>query len=454
MIYGNLHQPLKKLTTTRIIKTHNLFTKHQYKLLVTAIVVLLLSSCIKVPVDFGSEVLTSDPNITLIDTLSVEVSTLQLDSFKTNNTYLFIVGKHTDPALGNVEARSYFEITAPVNDLANCTNCVFDSIEFRAKLTGGFYGDTSAPFTFSIHQLSQIMDEDVASVGFNISNCSYNPLPLVSKTLSIRPSNKADLKVNFPAPFGQELFNFLKRNSDTITNRRKLLKYFKGLCIVGDTSDNAMYYMNPYDSGSSVIRLHYKIAGATPVSKYVDFKSGNNQHQFNSFTCDKTGTAPGIFTPKRRQLKSSSLMGNKGFLHNNSGLYPKITLTNLFSIKELYPYVKVIKAEIEIRPASGTYGNKTFYRLPPQMNLYPVDEDNYINGSAINGNLDIDNLYGKDTKYTYDVTPFVNIMLTEGRASKRGLQIMPAITTENQRLIINDKTGSNPIQLKLYIIGL
>jgi hypothetical protein len=438
-----------------IIKTHNLFTKHHYKLLVTAIIIQLLYSCQKIPVDFGSEVLTtSDPNIRLIDTLSVEVSTLQLDSFATNNTTIFIVGKHNDTALGTVEAKAYFEITPPVNDLANCTNCVFDSIEFRAKLTGGFSGDTLAPFTFSIHQLSRIMDEDTASVGYNISNSPYNPIPLASKTLSIRPSNKPDIKLKFPAPFGQELFNMLKRNSDTITNSSKFLKYFKGICIVGNISDNGMYYMIPADSGSSVIRLHYKITAPTPVPKYVDFKLGNSGHQFNSFTYDKTGTALDIFTPKRRQLKNSSQLGNKGFLHNNSGLYPKITLTNLFSIKELHPFVKVIKAEIEIRPAMGSYGNTTFYSLPPQMNLMPVDENNYINSSAINGNLVIDNLYGKDTKYTYDVTTFVNVMLAEGRASKRGLQLTPAITTENQRLIINDKTGSNPIKLNLYIIGL
>ena len=88
------------------------------------------------------------------------------------------------------------------------------------------------------------------------------------------------------------------------------------------------------------------------------------------------------------------------------------------------------------------------------MNLIPVDEDNNITGNAINGDLVIDNLYGKDTKYTYDITSFVNIILTGGRTSKWGLQLMPANTTENQRLIINDKTGSNPVKLKLYIIGL
>ena len=436
-----------------IIKSQLLFTKHQDRFLVIAIIV-LLSSCNKMPVEFGAEALTGDPDIRLIDTLPVEVSTLQLDSFTTNNTYLFIVGKHKDPALGIVEAKACFEITAPVNDLANCTSCVFDSIEFRAKLTGGFWGDTSVPFTFSIHQLSQVMDEDVASVGFNVSNVAYNPIPLVSKTLSIRPSNKPDLKLSIPAPFGQNLFKFLKNNSDTVTDSNKFLKYLKGLCIVGNTGNNAMYYMIPADSGSSVIRLHYRIAGAIPVPKHVDFKLGNTRHQFNSFTYDKAGTALSIFIPKRSQLKSSILTGNKGFLHNNSGLYPKITLTNLFSIKELHPLVKVIKAEIEIRPAIGSYSKTTFYSLPPQMNLNPVDEANYMNGTAINGMLIIDDLYGKDTRYTYDVTDFVKVMLNEGRASKRGLLLMPATTNENHRLIMNDKIGSNPVKLKLYLIGL
>ncbi len=431
-----------------------MFIQSKYRISWVAVLFTLLLACYKVPLEFGSDTLSNDPNIRMIDTLTVEVSTFQLDSFVTRNTNVFILGRQQDPAFGIVEAKAYFEITAPANDLANCTNCLFDSLEFRTKFTGTFTGDSTVPFTFSLHQLTQVMDEDLASVGYNISNAPFASIPLIAKTLSVRPSANTEVKLKLPTVFGQSLFNLLKRNSDTIINATNFLKYSRGFCLQGNPSNNAIYHMLPYDSGKSVIRLYYRTNGAIPASKYVDFKLGNSQHQFNGFTYDKSGTVTSSFARKKRQTISSALLGNKGYLHNNSGLFPKITFTNLWSVKELHPYVKVIKAEIEIRPAAGSYGKTTFYNLPSPLNLYPVDADDNIVDSAINGELIIDDLYGKDTRYTFDVTYFVNSVLYLGRASNRSMLLKPASATDPHRLIINDRTGSNPIKLKLYILGL
>jgi hypothetical protein len=140
----------------------------------------------------------------------------------------------------------------------------------------------------------------------------------------------------------------------------------------------------------------------------------------------------------------------------------------LVNIKELHPYVQVMRAELLIKPVKGTYGYGTIFNLPTDLELRQTDDQNYIGGSALinpysstgalqTGSLYIDQLYGENTVYTYDVTEFVNTVISEGTFSRKALILHPAnanALNSNQRLLIHDYLAEHPIQLKLYILGL
>ncbi|MFT3680722.1 MAG: DUF4270 family protein [Ferruginibacter sp.] len=422
-----------------------------------------MSSCDKVPVTFGSDGTAGDPNVILIDTFTVAVSTLQVDSFGTSGSNYLIAGAHTDPELGYIESRSYFEITPPTLELSN--NCIFDSIVLHADLTSGYMGDTTAPFTLNVHELTQSMRETDLSIGYNTSTVVYNNVPMASKTFSVRPSRQEELSIRLPDDFGKNLFRMFRYKSDTITNIDKFRRFFKGICLASAAGNNAMYYFNK--NAEAIIQLHYTVNGITPESKTAAFTIGTDDKQFNGFTYDKTGTPLEAFTPRKQMLISSFLTNNRGYMHYNSGLFPKISLGNLLSIKELHPYVQVMRAELEIRPTKGTWGTGTNYRLPDSLELRLTDDNNYVTGQALPyaynsdtqyGSLNIDNLYGVSTAYTYDVTSFVNTLLSEGVFSRRALILYPfssGAASTDQRLLINNSTvKDNFIKLKLYVLGL
>jgi hypothetical protein len=440
------------------------------KLLLPVTVILLLAgfaACNKTAIDFGSDGTAGDPNITMIDTFSVELSTLQVDSFSTSSSGHFIVGSHRDPQLGYIGAKSFFEITAPTLDLRDCTNCVFDSIDLRLKVSSGYLGDTSVPFTINLYEVTQEMDNADNPGGFNVSSFQHSTTPLVSKTFTIRPGRKDELSIRLPDEFGKNFFRMFRTNSDTVTNDVRFKNYLKGFCIETSASNNALFYFDK-TTGDSAIQLHYTEAGVTPVAKLAYFTISSTDKQFNSFTYDKSGTAIAGFTPGKKQLINSSLTNNSAFLHNNSGLYPKIRFNSLYNIKELHPYVQVLKAELQVKPVSGTYGVNTFYTLPPSVEMRLTDDDNGINGSALSlvagtetypqdGSLYIDNLYGESTAYTYDVTSFVNTVIAEGAFSRKAL-LMEASSSNSaasdQRLIIGNNHSGGSVKLKLYILGL
>jgi len=438
--------------------------KNNLLLLACALISLcFFSACTKTTIDFGSDGTEGDPNVTMIDTFTVELSTLQLDSFLTSGSNHFIVGSHTDPQLGDISVKSYFELTAPSLDLRNCINCNFDSIDIKLKVSSGYMGDTSVPFTLNLYEVTQEMDETVSSVGYNVSSFPYNPIPIATKTFMIRPSSKDEISIRLPDEFGGNFFRMLRVNSDTMTNDTRFKKYFKGLCLETSSTNKAFFYFDKTAEGS-VLQLHYTESAATPVSKTAYFTISSNDNQFNSYTYDKSGTPLSVFAPKKKQLISSTLTGNSAFLHNNSGLYPKIKFNNLYNIKVLHPYVEVLRAELEIKPVAGTYGINTAYSLPPSIEMRVTNENNYIDGSVLTGNygtetgnLIIDKLYGENTSYTYDVTSFVNTVISEGAFSKWGLIMVPSTsysTGSDQRLLIGNNHSGGSAKLKLYILGL
>ena len=427
----------------------------------------LISSCTKQTVEFGSDGTEGDPNIMMIDSFSVNLSTLQVDSFSTSGSSHFIVGSHNDPQLGYIGAKSYFQITAPSLDLRDCSNCMLDSIDLRLTLSSGYMGDTTKPFTINVYEVTQAMDSNENSVGYNVSSLPVGNTPLVSKTFMVRPSAKEEISIRLPDEYARNLFRMFKTNSDTVTNNTRFKTFVKGLCLETSSSNNAIFYFDK-TSGDSVMQLHYTEAAATPVSKINYFTVSSSDVQFNSFSYDKSATPLSVFTPKRKQLINSSLTNGIGYLHQNSGLYPKIQFSNLYNIKELYPYVQVVKAILEIKPVSGSYGTNSFYQLPSLLELRLTDDDNGTGGGSLTigtgatyytqtGSLYIDNLYGENTAYTYDVTAFVNTVISEGAFSRRALLAYPSsesINSTDQRLLIGSNHAGATVKLKLYILGL
>ncbi len=430
------------------------------------IAAIAITACNKATVNFGEEALTDDPNIIYIDTMSLAMGTFQQDSMYTAGDTIFIAGVHVDSLFGKYEARSYMQIgLSSANSLNGCNNCTFDSIAFIARFSGSYYGDTTEAFTLSVHAMTEQMIADETSIGYNTSSFNYDPVPLGSITFNhVQPAGQQNVSVRLSDSWGKEIFGMLQRNADTITDATKFYKYFNGITITGKgANQRSLYYFNHAEPASAVvIRLYYRQNGATPIPGTIDFGIAPTAFQFNNFSYDKTGTALEHFIPKKKQLIASAETNNQVFLHGNSGLSPQISIPGLFALKELHPYIKVIKAELEITPPLLNYGYNSYYPLPPQLYLFNIDEEHNLGsliydasgGTPQTGNLVIDDVYHKDTRYTYDLTSYVNNILTHGKSSQESLVLRPASNAYENRLILNAAPGNSSVKFKVYVLGL
>lgn len=109
----------------------------------------------------GSDYLALNNKVVLIDTVTVDMSTINFDSLVTSSQNRILVGSYDDAVFGKVKSDSYFQLTSETYTLnsggsdTETTNYVFDSIAMILKYDNYYYGDTTTVQTFDIHRLTQ-----------------------------------------------------------------------------------------------------------------------------------------------------------------------------------------------------------------------------------------------------------------------------------------------------------
>ncbi len=422
-----------------------------------------LYACIKAPIPIADNTNTSDPNISFYDNYKVEISTYKIDSFITSGSSTFAIGYHKDSLFGTINASSYVQVNLPDDNPIKNKNVTFDSLVLMLKPSGDYYGDTVLPFKIQVHRLLQKIsnDDDDNSNFYNPRKFLFDTTALGNYTSFVKPKKGSNITIRLDNVLGQELLLKLKNNNIDIQENTNFLNYFKGILFKTDTAISKTLFHFKLEAANIFLRLHYHLNGTFSEEKFIDFPMLTSR-QFNHLDYKHDGTNLSVFTAFKNQLKKSNQTGNKAYLHNNMASYIKINFPTILELKEIYPYVKVMKAELVITASPGTY--RYPYQLPRSLYLFATDDNNGLNyqitdnfGQApLTGNLFIDELYGDKTNYSYDITNYINTLLQEGRFSKSALMLTPSASAsgELQRLVINDQTQSKSIKLKLYLLGL
>jgi hypothetical protein len=268
---------------------------------------------------------------------------------------------------------------------------------------------------------------------------------------------------------GKELLKTLQNPDNTeFKSVPAFVKYFKGIEI--NTPANSSMLIGIKDS--VVMRLYYKTTSLFSQQLKVDFgipvdTAGNIIDAVNRFTyinADRTGTNLQNLSELNKEI-SSAQIGNAGYTQYLSRVATKIRFPNVRDILKYPNFVKLVKANLILRPVQKSYTSILF--LPPTLNMYLTTQLNLIGanfitlsgakGTASNGNLYIDNMYGQTTNYSYDVTDYIKSLLADATINKNGLLLIPggdgAFNNQFSRIKFGDKNNINgKIELQLFYI--
>jgi hypothetical protein len=437
------------------------FRKRLYVLPV--LITLTVFACNKPQIQF-SAVYNGDnyTNVVEVDTFSVKLSTVFLDSFVTSGSPAQLLGRYIDPYFGTITSQTFTQFTTPLPVPLLTIYSVYDSIKLIERINRTFYGDTTKFQRFQVSQLTQTMVFPPNQIAYyNKNTIPYDPTILGSADALIRPTaglttlgNGDSINIKMPDSMGEDLFGLIFRNSDTITNQMIFQNYFKGLTVYPDTTlPGAIYGFKD----SAVLRIYYHEPGVTITYKTIDFPIYQPNTQFNHIPYDRTGTPTASLNALNPELQSTA-SGNQSYLQPITSLYVKLLFPTISNLQGYQDYLAVMKAELIIRPVNATYS--PLYALPPAVTMSLTSTTNTI-GAALpygSGNLIIDYLYGTNTSYSYDITSYIQGALNQGAPNNaiNGLILFTPPATYNvmfNRAVLGDQYSllkSNQVSLQIF----
>jgi hypothetical protein len=367
--------------------------------------VLFFAGCNKAE-DFtiGNDFIESQTNVVLVDTFTVKISTMAIDSFPTNSDSLLLVGYYHDDNIGKVYSASFFQIGIPDNTTIQEKD-VYDSITIKLKYTGYSYGDTNQNYTFSVHRLlKQPTDLDE---WYNTTSLPYEQTSLATISFRPRPTSGDSIEIRLDDALGQEFFDLMKLDSTEFSNETNFLEFFNGLAIVPDSlTNNAMISFSGKDL--SVILYSHRYSQYDNNMIYT-FPITNQSSQFNYIHHNFAGTGLANFVSQRYDV-SSTLTGDKSYLFGGVGLL----------VKFKFPYMQellygnrgaILKAELVFYPDQY---KTTDSPLPKKVMLYETDKYNRFGNSILTSDgkstqyatFKYDQEFNEETSYTFNLTNF------------------------------------------------
>lgn len=427
------------------------------------VLVASLQACKKADISFGDEFL-NNPNtqVVKIDTFTAATSTVFLDSFSTNGTGVAMAGGYTDPIFGKMKAQSYLQIAPPAFDNASqFTGALFDSITLQVRVRN-FYGDSSQAFNIQVHELNEkITIPDGGIFIFNNKTLNVKLTALANENRLIRPISFPNLSIKLSNSLGQTLLNKLKNPADNdLKTEAAFLDYFKGIRISTDNNNS----MAVSFSDTVKIRLFYKKPDVVLLDRFIDFNFINKGNQFNNVSITRVGPPFPTPTPTVKEFPSTAT-NNVSYVQTSTGVLTKISFPSINNILKLPNYAKLVRATLIVRPVTGTYNPSLF--LPPTLRLATTTPLNDIgpdivsfapNGTAFVqlGELQTDYLLGRNTRYQYDVTEYIKLLITDQNFTRRSLFLIPPspyYETSFARAVFGNKQHpENKMELQIFYI--
>lgn len=413
----------------------------------------------------GSDYLALNNKVVMIDTVTVDISTINFDSLVTSGQNRILIGNYDDPIFGKVKSNSYFQLASGTYSLNNggsdteAVNFVFDSISMILKYDNYHYGDTTKVQTFDIHRLTQKVKPNVDDASFyNNSSLSYDEKSIGTISYRPRPIEKDSIIIKMDDAFGEAIFQKIKKRE--ITDFDSFSEYLKGLVIVPSTSTSSSVI--GFNVATSKVRLYYsKYQADTEQTPYIiDLTIQDATKQFNSISSDKTGTLIQNLPVSSSKL-SSSLTNRQGFIQSGTGVACRIDFPNIKQLKYISDKGAIVDAQLILKPVNNSYSEQ--YPLADSLRIYVADNLNRMNGYLTNSagstvygilNKKTDE-FNENVGYTIPIGNFLQKEMWKQTDSKSSLILtLPAISKTVNRIVLGDqKHPNNKIQLKIYYIS-
>jgi hypothetical protein len=356
----------------------------------------------------GDEIVEPTTRLVMVDTFSIQLSTVYIDSIRTSGTGTLLAGVCDDDETGRIISKSYFQFGLP-NNYNIADNEHYDSISLVLTYNNYSYGDTTLSNIFTIHQLTEELSLNERNYFYNTSSFNYDPMSIGSIRFNPRPVMKHRLEISLKKELGKEMFDYLNGElSDEITETDFLNRY-KGMVIVpSETEGNSILGYTTSDS-TLYLKIYSHISKLETEYKEIILPMVNNDLQFNQIICDWSNNP--VFENNIQKIEIPvSETNNMAFIQGGLGLFTKINFPFLPYIVELSNSI-LVRALLYFEPIGG---NIKDLQSTDEIRIFKTGRNNEMgavlvdmDGYEIQANFYLDEFYDEETYFVIDITQFM-----------------------------------------------
>ncbi|WOK07170.1 DUF4270 family protein [Imperialibacter roseus] len=394
------------------------------------------------------------PDFIIIDTLTLDVSTVRLDSFVTSDTERLLVGRHEDEYIGEITSTSFFEVAYQDYSFYPPDASRFDSLTLVLYYDYNYF-DTLQTQTIDIYRLAENIEYNAYGTVYNTADFTLEKAPLTSHSFKPRPNTTDSLEIRLPDKLGKELLQKGLTSAGELFSLVLFTDFLKGFALVPGAGSEGFL---GFTKANSSLKLYYSdYTNIPPTQLTYKFPVSQGTVCFNRTTFNpKSTTLRGL--ESQLDEVSSGLTSNYSFIQAGAYIMTKVEIPYIQELLILPGSVYIPHADLVIRPVAGTYRSGTNTNLPTSITGYYGSIDNYPLG-AFNTSSEfvLDDEFGKDTYYRLEVTDLVNNLLDTDQSNDYSILLgldENAMLFGAGRVYLKDGAWQDGMKLQVYYIPL
>lgn len=386
----------------------------------------LMTACTSEGFNMGEKFLDTDIRTVIIDTCSIRMSTVPIDSVVTSGKNSVLFGSFSDTTFGRTVCTAYVAFDVPKTQDPPDAEIKFDSISLALSPNGVWMGDTTISHSFNIYPLDEVITLPDDEEFYSTNSVTRGPDPLASFSLKPHPHESEDILVRLPDTLGISLlYKIMNDDEETLGSQDSFMEYLKGFAVTSGDINNNILGVKVSDT-STCIRIYYHYSTETRHKEVISI-TPFQERCFYGVTTDRDNTPFGNL--HSNELPSSGTE-NMVLVQALTASYVKIEFPYLNNLLELGDFGTVTGAEMIIYPVRGTYSDAA--PLPSDLSLYVSNEDDvtlsgittYSGDALQTGDLVVDDIYNIETYYSYDITSFLEEQIGALGINIRNLQLI------------------------------
>ncbi|MDC6366955.1 MULTISPECIES: DUF4270 family protein [Flavobacteriaceae] len=377
----------------------------------------------------GEAFTDSNMRVVLIDTMTVETSTMKFDSIITSQASRMLVGKYTDSIFGTIQASSYVGLTPASYTIDS--EAEYDSIVLHLKLDKYYYNDTLQTNTIYIKRLTKTLRPVEGDALYNTAVAEYSDANLGAISFNPRPQDSDTLEIKIDDELGMDFFK--KFQEKEITGSDEFKDYFRGIALLPDENDDGSIIGFSKETEASFMRLYFSTSEESErVQSYIDIDfdlSSSPVPFFNQIRSEDPIEPLQRLVDKEFNL-SSSESDDFSFIQSGVGIATRIQFPYVKKIYDLQGQGTIMDAILKIKPANNTFDDKL--QLRDTLSVYVVDQNNdlteqllYGDVVPVTGILNRDNQEFNDIYYEISLGSYIETLLLAERETDEALILLP-----------------------------